>query len=977
MNNHVRKRIISSLILAVFATVGLSTATYWFVSPTNTLYTDLKGSLVQERFHSGNGSESDPFVITRPIHYYHMVEFFQRITNLPTSTSSSVRFGTDYLYFKIGCCEQKLYNPSLIEVTDPALVDDTHVLVDENTQYYVFDYTNYGDLNTDINANGDKSQKLNMAYYSGSNSLMPIGSSEVPFYGQLDGHNLILDNLNIISQEDVIVTDENEVSTRVTRKTNDIGMFGYVSSDSLIKDLYIDGINITLVDAETSASIDTSIINDNPHVSSHDSMINVGYIAGHINLNSSVSNVYVNNCTISGGSESNCGYGYFGLVDDESGVPISSLASQVTTTTNGSGQSAGFGGSFNSKSYNDWIGYVSSQNGFSGNTSLSTSYNTLQGTGYKAYFTASYNTVPATSDYALFQSILKGVLRQVKLYYDGTGQLIDNGSGNTYNFTWESKPNNNIIGYKCTFPSNVTLGNQTKNVYYFNIENSNSSKYFFSISENSTSKITNYTYIFTAQIPIVYRNLSTHYIPLKFASSTWYNNVSNTVASDNTGYIVGSTGPTAVNGAVKLASYPISYINNSINDTNLAASKICRYAGLDASYSNSTLEVLTYDETNSKWVLIKDTNNSGHTVSNSAISSYTKSDATTPTALSLQRYDVARTALHEDVLDGQHQVHAIHFDSPASGYEIGGASNISSYSNVTVNNHTYASYQMPQGTVDFNLIEPGYITFFAGAYNSSDVNMSFFSLYEIERDGNNNISSITEIRKIYENPNYNGQNDKYVYSYDTSTPTGATKCLRNLDNSLRVSSVPVKNALYYFEIPVNQGEYAIAISSSSSNQGAYMLYLDIGANAGEGIPSLISATGNEIKGILDIDFRDAGETSPWAILQFSINCPAVDSSDKFSVFVNFDANASNAQDDPGGEYNSGLYTITIVNKSDVDLSLSVFLCDDDNDSTNAFSYAYRIIYTNNTVTDYTVLNGTYDIFKAVKTFALPHTGAVD
>ena len=62
------------------------------------------------------------------------------------------------------------------------------------------------------------------------------------------------------------------------------------------------------------------------------------------------------------------------------------------------------------------------------------------------------------------------------------------------------------------------------------------------------------------------------------------------------------------------------------------------------------------------------------------------------------------------------------------------------------------------------------------------------------------------------------------------------------------------------------------------------------------------------------------------------------------------------QSEPGGEYGSGLYTITIFNKTDKDLSLSVLLYDNA-DSTDAFNYAYKIIYTNITVIDYTVLNG--------------------
>ena len=39
----------------------------------------------------------------------------------------------------------------------------------------------------------------------------------------------------------------------------------------------------------------------------------------------------------------------------------------------------------------------------------------------------------------------------------------------------------------------------------------------------------------------------------------------------------------------------------------------------------------------------------------------------------------------------------------------------------------------------------------------------------------------------------------------------------------------VENAVYYFEIPVNEGEYALG-SVSGNKTGAYLMYLDIGAS---------------------------------------------------------------------------------------------------------------------------------------------------
>ena len=42
----------------------------------------------------------------------------------------------------------------------------------------------------------------------------------------------------------------------------------------------------------------------------------------------------------------------------------------------------------------------------------------------------------------------------------------------------------------------------------------------------------------------------------------------------------------------------------------------------------------------------------------------------------------------------------------------------------------------------------------------------------------------------------------------------------------------IRKAIYYLEIPVNEGEYALG--SSSTGAGAYLLYLDIGANGTDG-----------------------------------------------------------------------------------------------------------------------------------------------
>ena len=111
------------------------------------------------------------------------------------------------------------------------------------------------------------------------------------------------------------------------------------------------------------------------------------------------------------------------------------------------------------------------------------------------------------------------------------------------------------------------------------------------------------------------------------------------------------------------------------------------------------------------------------------------------------------------------------------------------------------------------------------------------------------------------------------------------------------------------------------------------------------------------------------------ILQLSIECPEVLSSDDFEIKVEFDKNASNLENDPDGQFANGLYNIYITNKSDHNLKLTVFLTDDDDNDGNSFLYAYRVIYTNATQTNEIITNNSYEFYKSVKEFTITNTGA--
>lgn len=135
--------------------------------------------------------------------------------------------------------------------------------------------------------------------------------------------------------------------------------------------------------------------------------------------------------------------------------------------------------------------------------------------------------------------------------------------------------------------------------------------------------------------------------------------------------------------------------------------------------------------------------------------------------------------------------------------------------------------QMVANAIDFSAKAKGYINFFSGTYyNGSDKN--FFSLHEVKRNGNN-IEEIKSISQIYSHKT--DSKADYIYLYDDGTYSGAYST-ENYDLAFDVDWIINPeinlNSVYYFEIPVNKGEYALG--SASTGDGAYLMYLDIGAN---------------------------------------------------------------------------------------------------------------------------------------------------
>ena len=230
----------------------------------------------------------------------------------------------------------------------------------------------------------------------------------------------------------------------------------------------------------------------------------------------------------------------------------------------------------------------------------------------------------------------------------------------------------------------------------------------------------------------------------------------------------------------------------------------------------------------------------------------------------------------EQTLSAGDNIYGLHFMSAVINKE-----NAVTARYAMINGQEYQNYMMPANAIDFNLKEQGYVNFFAGTYGSTTGETyttidSFFSLHQIKRNGST-IDAINEIEQIYSdgvsghsyiyklsNGNYTipYSIDKYnpskLYVLNTKTPITDTQnggyedgVYHQINQSTFTSNYSSYSMVFdmdwlkghsygngnngyrqafYFEIPTNPGEYALG-TVANKRFGAYLMYLDIAANA--------------------------------------------------------------------------------------------------------------------------------------------------
>ena len=355
-------------------------------------------------------------------------------------------------------------------------------------------------------------------------------------------------------------------------------------------------------------------------------------------------------------------------------------------------------------------------------------------------------------------------------------------------------------------------------------------------------------------------------------------------ASANTGYVVSGSYYNPNNslpGDIRISEY--YYSDLSLSNGGASAYQTATLDGQGASEGDCNLEIITkspYYNSGNNYVCISDVYN----FNKSAISGLSKKTYYSKEGndhLGLERYENARQKLDELFTNSPQNIYGLHFmDSQITtshkitvpkatineivykdgkayecepvldeeGKRVKDANDNPLY---TVKDYAYdigGNLELPEDAIDFTLAKDGRINFFAGSYFSG--NQSFFSLYEIDRgsqtfkrDGGTDditipsptISGIREISQVYKNTQWGVNNDfskpQFVMKYSNGAYSEGTAGQLLFDmtwiKSADAISSTYANAMFYFEIPVIKGEYALG--SVSGKDGAYLMYLDIGA----------------------------------------------------------------------------------------------------------------------------------------------------
>nr|AIF26505.1 hypothetical protein [uncultured bacterium fosmid pJB39A3] len=289
--------------------------------------------------------------------------------------------------------------------------------------------------------------------------------------------------------------------------------------------------------------------------------------------------------------------------------------------------------------------------------------------------------------------------------------------------------------------------------------------------------------------------------------------------ASNTGYICSGTRANE-RGDIRVSSYAMYDLRNSLNG-------IASGGSYD---SDVGLQILTRTSKSNGLKRIQDKYNTGKAPTQT-MGGYTALDAST---LGLKKYSASRDQLETTLVASGQNVYGLHFMDAQINM-----GNIFNADYALINGNEYYNYQLPEDAIDCNLAFKGFINFYAGSYykqTSEGTNDSFFSLHQIFRDSQNDITDIKQIEEIWTDPDDETKDYVYLYSdgtYSSNKPENYELLFDTQWIETPFSGTTERDKLlysmFYYEIPVNKGEYALG--SVKNHFGAYLIYLDISTNA--------------------------------------------------------------------------------------------------------------------------------------------------
>ncbi len=689
-----------------------------------------------------------------------------------------------------------------------------------------------GEFNKDIDNDGS----IDQVYFEVLNDIdlggliiPPIGTREYPFLGNFNGGGHCLSNFTVSNYVGGEAGIENRPSTvvnldsvndqTITDNVSIVGFFGVVGA--------LNGVSYSLdpgIEAETDSltkenlvtnSIYDLVLDDFSIRTESDSSL-IGLVAGYVN-----------------GTVSNVGVGVSELFVGKNTAPFTDLG----TFTGYSGTEAG--------QINDLNAY---------------SIFSLVGAAYKDVKWSQLDTLPG-------DSTLGGIL--------GGGTVPSEGAG--FGESMDMYDLTRRLTY--IFSENVANNsNYPAVMYYGGTRATAAAKKTYQPDYTYTSTRTSYL----AQGTIIPLNVDTYTMfagtdtnntldGVNFLTNNYYHShTSELILDTNTGYIIGgglNSGALIRLRINKLASG--SQYGGIFHSLGTAQNATAKFVVDDTAESDSRniIQFLTIDPSGNTYVIDDDYK----TTSSTTVNSYTHK---TYSELLLSQYGDVTESFYKTLQSGNGMVYGMRF---FNGQNITSTTNkddlnITVGNNVKIAGKAYSSYEFLDGAINFNLSGAGYITAVAGTFalqeNTTKPEMHthhMFTLYKIERDSNGviDLSSSYAIDKVWVKYASNGKTVTSIkYNNEVSESDGYVTAF----DSSKMKNMTQANAAYYFEIPVIEGDYAL--TSKSGEDGAYLLYLDIGSSGdvvlGEGGDS--SDDGNQGSGdivhaISGVNFVKNGTTS--------------------------------------------------------------------------------------------------------------------